>query len=250
MITNYYFLASLLPELQIGVPPEINYQQLLFLLGLNLSQTDAEKVAAIRRYYDIQNMRSLWRNEPLSFRGNCDEVELEEALVTESGLPNYVFEFMQLYDTTEERLSHFTFLLAAYYKQEAANASGFLFYYLVFQRDLRLVLTALRSKKMGRDLLVELQYEDPDDDNVAQILAQKDAPYYEPPENFAELKQLFDAHSEAPLELHKALIEYQFQKIDELLGVDFFTINCILAYMIKLNFVEKWLELDKKRDVI
>lgn len=247
MATNYYFLGSLLPDLQIGIPPEIDFQQLTFLLHTNLTKSDYEKVRVIRRYYDIQNIRSFWREEQLSYRGNHDEVALEEALLTQSALPSYVFEFTQKYDSTKDRLHHFAYLLAAYFKTEIEHADGFLLDYLTFQRELRLVLTALRSKRLGRDVMVELQYEDVDDDLVRQIIAQKDAKDYEPPERFSELKPLFDEHSEQPLELHKALVEFQFQKVDELLGIDFFTINRILAYMVKLIFVEKWLELDKKK---
>lgn len=247
MSVNYYFLASLLPELRIGIPPEIDFHELMHLMEMNLTENDREKVRVIRLYYDIQNIRSFWRGEPLSFRGNYDEVELEDALVTQDALPSYVFDFMKQYDSTEERLRHFASLLTSYYQSEVESTDGFLHDYLVFQRELRLVLTAFRAKKMGRDLLVELQYEDPNDDAVAQIIAQKDAVEYDPPENFSELKPLFEAHCEEPLELHKALVEYQFQKADELLGVDLFTINRILAYMVKLNFVEKWLELDKKK---
>jgi Protein of unknown function (DUF2764) len=247
MATNYYFLASILPDLQIGIPPEIDFRQFTFLLDTNLSKNDDERIRVIRRYYDIQNIRSFWRKEPQSYRGNHDEVALEDALLTQSALPSYVFDFMQEYDSVTDRLHHFAFLIASYFKTEIENTDGFLHEYLIFQRELRLVLTALRSKKLGRDLLVELQYEDPDDDLVMQIIAQKDAKNYEPPENFSELKPLFDEHSEQPLELHKALVEFQFQKVDELLGIDFFTINRILAYLVKLIFVEKWLELDKKK---
>ncbi|MEM1282106.1 MAG: DUF2764 family protein [Chlamydiota bacterium] len=247
MTSNYYFLGSLLPDLQIGIPPEIDFQQLSFLLDTNLTKADYERIRNARRYYDIQNIRSFWRGEPLSFRGNHDDVALEEALITQSALPSYVFDFIQKYDSTEDRLHHFASLLATYFKTEIEHSSGFLHDYLNFQRELRLTLTALRSKKLGRDIMVELQYEDLDDDLVRQIIAQKDAKEYEPPERFSELKPLFDEHGDSPLELHKALVEFQFHKVDELLGIDFFTINRILAYMVKLIFVEKWLELDKKK---
>ena len=46
------------------------------------------------------------------------------------------------------------------------------------EREIRLILVALRAKKFGRDLLLELQYEDSDTDFIAQMLAQKDAAQY------------------------------------------------------------------------
>lgn len=247
MSSNYYFLASLLPELQIGVPPDIDFNELEALLNTNLTEGDLKKIAVVRRYYDIQNVRSFWRNESLSIYGTLDALELEEALLTRSILPSYVFELMEQYDSTTDRLHHFAFLLVSYFREEVTESTGFLQDYLLFQREFRLVLTALRSKKLKRDILVELQYEDPSDDLVAQILAQKDAESYEPPERFSELKPLFEQYSEEPFELHKHLTEFQFQKVDQLVGLDFFSISRILAYIIQLMFVEKWLELDKQK---
>lgn len=243
----YYFLASLLPDLQIGMPPELDFCELKELMKTSLSKEDYDVVRTIRRYYDIQNIRSFWRDEPLNFRANYNDKELEEALLTKSALPDYVFDFMDRYEDKESRLYHFASLIASYYREEIAKTEGFTKEYLTFERDLRLVLTALRAKKLGRDIMAELQFEDPDDDLVAQIIAQKDAKEYEPPERYAELKPLFEREGEHPFELHKAITEFQFYKVDELIALDFFTIDRIIAYLVQLIFVEKWLELDKKK---
>jgi len=246
-MTNYYFLATLLPDLQIGVPPEIDFNELAILLNANLSKSDLDKIYTIQRYYDIQNIRSFWREEQLSYRGNFDENELEEAFLTQSGLPDYVYEFEERYDSKKDRLHHFTSLISSYFNEEIPKATGFLREYLEFERGFRLVLTGLRSKFLKRNIMTELQYENPDDDLVAQLIAQKDATEYEPPEKFAEVKPLFEEYCEKPFQLHKMISEYRFEKITEMLGADFFTIDRVLAYMAKLIIVEKWLELDKKK---
>lgn len=247
-MTNYYFLASILPELQIGVPPEMKFQELQNLIKVNVTQSgDRQKVAGFRLYYDIQNIRALWREEPPSHRGNYDENELEEQLLTRSGLPGYIFDYMEVHEGTADRLRHFSFLLSSYFNEQIALSDGFLKKYYIFERDLRLVLLGLRAKRLGRDLIQELQYEDPQDDLVAQLLAQKDAVDYEPPEDYAEVKALFDEHADNPLELYQALAEFRFQKIDEMLGLDLFSIDRIIAYMAQLILVEKWIELDKQK---
>lgn len=109
------------------------------------------------------------------------------------------------------------------------------------------MLMAFRAKKLGRDVAYELQFEDPYNDFVAQILAQKDSKAYEPPEKYSDLKALFEEHYDAPLQLHQALFEYQFQLLDNWVGFDQFSIDRILAYTVQLILVEKWLELDKKK---
>ena len=92
----------------------------------------------------------------------------------------------------------------------------------------------------------ELQFEEPDDDLVAQLLAQKDSATFEPPVGYEELKGIFDEHGESPMELHKALCEYRFDKVGSFFGVDVFSLDRIIAYLSQLIIVEKWMELDRK----
>lgn len=246
-MTNYYFVASALPPLQIDLPPELKFHEFENLLKDNLTDADLAKVYVMRFYYDIHNMRAFWKNEALDPRGNLNEVELEEALITKGGLPAYVQDFLESYTTNESRSHHFSAIPVAYFAAESVYASGFLQRYLTFEREWRLVMTAFRAKQLGRDLTVELQFEDPNDDFVAQILAQKDAKTYTPPDEYQELKPLFETHSNDPLALHLALCEYRFKKIQELFGVDIFSIDRILGYMARLIIVEKWQALNKEK---
>ena len=48
------------------------------------------------------------------------------------------------------------------------------------------------------------------------------------------------------MKIHKALCNYRFIKIEKLAEKDFFSIDYVLSYMVRLIIVEKWLELDKE----
>ncbi len=244
---NYYFLSSAIPDLQVGYPPDITFNEFQNLLKVNLTAEDYVMAEAMRRFYDIQNIRSFWKEEELDHRGNFNEKEIEEALITRTGFPEYVYDFLDRFESEEDRLNHFPWVVAAYFSEELKKAKGFLFKYLTFEREWRLVLIGFRAKKLDRDLAVELQYEDPDDDVVAQILAQKDARSYEPPSRYEELKGLFEEHDDEPLDLYQALCEYRFQKLENFYQIDFFSVDRILAYLAQLVIVEKWMELDKQK---
>lgn len=243
----YYYLGTVLPDLAVGKSPEISFQELKDLLKENLTAKDEAQTRVVRRLYDILNIRALWLGDPLDPHGNDDENELEEALISEVGLPNYVYTFLDRHENLSDRLRHFPGLIAQFFSVESARASGFLKEYLLFERSWRLMMTVLRSKRLGRDLLVELQYEDPDDPLVAQILSQKDAKDYEPPEEFQDLKALFEKHYRSPLELEQALCEYRFNYIDRLIAFDAFSTARILAFVAQFIIVEKWIELDHKK---
>ncbi len=246
MLGNYYIVTSL-PSIAIGMPPEISFEEFDHLLVTHLSASDYAQAQAIRRYYDIQNIKSYWLKEPLDPRGNYNFNQLEEALLNKSDFPKYVYQFLDEHEGLEERLKYFPELVATYFREEINASSGFLKEYLELEREMRLVLTGFRAKKLGRDPAYELQFENPDDPVVAQILAQKNSLTYEPPTKFEELKPLFEEHYNDPLALHQALNEYKFEKVENMVGLEIFTLRRILAYMVQLILVEKWIELDKQK---
>lgn len=247
-MTNYYFVGVYLPALSFDVAPEISFQEFDDLLRQNLTVSDYAKTKKIREMYDILNLRSFWLGQPLDPRGEMQKREIEEALITQAGFPVYLYDFLGRYEKVEDRLRHFPWLLARFFQTAVQESSGFVRAYLQFEREWRLVFAGFRAKKMGRDLRVELQYEDPEEDLIAQMLAQKDAKEYEPPEKYEHLKVLFEKHGNDPLALEKGLDQYRFDYIDQLVGLeDQFSIDHILAYMVQLIIVEKWFELDKNK---
>ncbi|MGK5594873.1 MAG: DUF2764 family protein [Parachlamydiaceae bacterium] len=246
-MNHYYFLATALPRLTIGNPPEISFAEMAFLYEQNLSREDIKKIQSLRLLYDIENIRTYWLKEPLDRHGNFDENQLEEALVSFSGFPDYVYDFLHQYSELEERLRFFSKLIAIYYREQLTQVTGFFKKYFSFERNLRLILVALRAKKLNRDILAELQFESPEDPLVSQILSQKDAKNYDPPEEYQGVKLIYNEQSNEPAALNKALAEYRFQKINELVGLQVFSLDVLVAYFIKFIIVEKWQEQDAEK---
>lgn len=200
------------------------------------------EVVSLLRYIDIENIRQLWMERTLLQKGNLDANELQEALLVQAGLPDYVFRFLDQFDTPQDRLKHFSSLVAAFFQEEIPKQTGFLKDWLILERNMRLVLIALRAKKMGRPLLEEMQHEDAHDPLVAEILAQKDAAAY----SFGEIGAIYEEHQDDPLKLHQALLEYRFNKAQEMINLQVFTIDKILSYLVQLFLVEKWNKLNEK----
>lgn len=246
-MSRYYFVGASLPSLSIDFPPELSYQELILLFEENFSKGDLEKVAVVRRYYDLYNIRSLMKEEVLSLKGNYDRNELEERLLTYQDLPGYVGEFLDVYDTPQKRIRYFSYLLVHYFRMEKEGRSGFLGKWLDFERKTRIVLVALRAKTFQKDVVEELQFEDPDDDLVADVLAQKDAHSYTPPEDFLELKAIYEQYKEEPLELNQKIQQWRFEQVAKMEGEDVFSLDHLLGYLVRLVIVEKWFELNKEK---
>ncbi len=245
-MTQYYFLSTILPVLELGLPPELNFDEFLTLLEDNLPSKDKAKADLIRSLYDIYNIRAFWKDEPLDHWGNLDRNELEEALLTHEGsLPNYVFDFLKTYERLDDRLRYFPVLFATYFEEAFKANKGFLRAYAQFERNLRLTLTAYRARQLGRDLSIELQMHDPEENIIAQLLAQKTAKTFEPPEGFEDLKSILKENV-SPFALQKALLEYRFNKLEEFVGLDIFSIDWILLYLVEYIIIDKWMKLDKR----
>ncbi len=246
-MANYYFLAASLPELTLGEIPDISFVELGLRLAVNLSKRDFAKTVVLRRYIDLHNIRCLLLEENLDPRGNLDEKELDEALLVHNLLPQYVFDFLDEFGGPVERMAHFSALLNRFFVEETPRQKGFMKAYLTFEREWRLVMIGLRAKETGRDVAKELQFEDPHDPIVAQILAQKDAADYDPPAEYEDLKELLASCGNDPWEKYKVFAAYRFNKIEEMALKPTFSMDWILSYMAKLLIVEAWNDLDAKK---
>ncbi len=247
---NYYFLAPSLPPLELGHIPDITSEELFARFKMNLTKEDMEKAQVLRRFTDINNIRALALEEPIDNRGNLNEKELDEALLTHDIFPLYVFDFLDKYETPFQRLKYFSELLSRFFIEETDSNEGFLKRYLTFEREWRLVLAALRAKQRKKEILKELQFEDFKDPIVAQILAQKDEKDYEPPLEYADLKQIYLSCGEDPWQQYKSVQTWRFNKIEELVEHPSFSIDWILAYVAKLMIVEQWNELDEEKGLM
>lgn len=238
-MTLYYFATSALPSLELGEAPDITFEEYMNLVHENLSAADLQKVYWIQGLVDLDNLAALWQGKPLDKRGRLSFVQLEEM----EDLPAYMSDFLERFESNEDRLRNHGALTAQFFRYVADASSGFLRDYFEFERRWRLVMVALRAKQLGRDVAVELQHEDPYDELVASILAQKDAPSYEPPEGFEPLAEAFANHGSDPMELYRAVERFRYHWVDEQIENERFNLAVVLGYLIQLMTVERWQEM-------
>lgn len=247
LVNNYYFIVPSLPPLSLEHRPSFSFEELMERLRLGLSSSDLEQVRVLRRFVDICNIRFFFMEESIDLRGNLGEKEMDEALLLRTSLPDYVFDFLDQFDTTAEKLRHFSGLLARFFNEEIPRCKGFLAAYLAFERECRIVLVGIRAKQMGRDLVRELQFEDPHDPLVAHLLAQKDADRYDPPVGYMDLKEIIASCYSDPWLEQRALAKYRFDRIEQMAEREMFSMGQVLSYVARWMIVESLYELDKDR---
>jgi hypothetical protein len=245
-MSNITFLSTALPPIVWESIPEITYEQFQDLLNDNLSKQDLEQAEVIQRLIDLENLRCLWKKEKLNPKGKFNALTLEEAIVTRTGFPFYVNDFLDMYTSTEKRVHFFPKLLVDYFAEEETRASGFLKKYLGFERKWRIVLAALRAKELKRDLLEELQFEDVNDAFISRILAQKDALTFDPEAPFDALVPMYQQAKDKPFQFYQDLAAWRFEKIEGFIGVDTISLEKVLGYMARLITALDYTEMDQK----
>lgn len=243
MMDHYYYLGCALPPIVWEKELEITLEEFEVMLEMNLSKTDVKKLHSLKLEDDLKNLKAIWMEKPLAFPGNYNEGELEEALLAKEDFPEFVIDFLNKYESSQERLQYFSYLMVHFYQHAMETFHGFLSEYFRFERELRLTLTGLRAKAFHKDLIKELQFEDPQDPFVAHLLAQKDADALEVDPKYAEVKTLFQKNLDQPKELAKELLKYRFYFIEEIKKKHFFAIDEILSYYIQLRIVDSWQKL-------
>jgi hypothetical protein len=236
-MSKVYFLGSILPPLRVGDEPPLLFDELMMLYRDNLSRSELEKIEKIRLYIDLKNIQKLLKNQPIDSRGTLSEKELDEAIVNQEGLPDYLFDFFEEFQEVSDQLRNYSKVLITYFKEMKKKCRGFLKDYFCFEREWRILLAGYRAKKLGVDLMKELQYEDFHDPFVAEVIAQKDAPFFEFPFEYMQLgEKLKEAKS--PEEEYYLMAEFRFQWVKEKVQDDPFSISYLLGYLVQLMIVE------------
>jgi hypothetical protein len=243
----FYYVISAFPPVAVGQKSEMTYEEARQMIALNAPPADWKQIVIFQRLVDIQNIRALWLKEPLDPRGNLKENELEESLLVGDDLPDYVTAFLNRYESLDDRLRYFPSLMASLYRDEIPRLKGFLKNYYQLDREVRLCLTALRSKEQQKDLVRELQFEDPSDPFVAQLLAQKDEKETILPEEYEELKRVFLENKSEPKKLFRSILQIRFSLIEDLEAARPFSIDQVLGYLARLSIVESWEQLDEEK---
>jgi hypothetical protein len=244
---QYYYVISAFPPIVLGAKPEMSYEEARQMVSLNLSPSDWNKVVLFQRAVDIRNIRALWLGAPLDSRGNYQEKDLEEALLVKESLPAFITEFLDRYDTPEERLHYFPSLMAALYRETLPFLKGFLLHYYQLEREIRLSTTALRAKAANRDIIPELQFEDAEDPFVAELIARKDEKEAVVPEEYEDLKRAFLENRTEPRKLFRAILQIRLSRIEELEIGQTFSMDQVLGHLARLFLIETWDRLDDEK---
>ena len=260
---NYYCLVAGLREFTLDADTKgFNARDIIAEIEEELSGADLRAVRLLYGYYDCENIIALRAGrDAFNPLGNFTREELEAELSEPKHLPERMARVIKAYAAMAEAetdaeenewakgldltLSFERSLFAAYYEECALAGSRFLREWAAFDRTLRNISAVAVARATGReaksvtvgkgDVVEQLQRSSAADFGLRGELQYIDAVIaaVNDEQNIVEKEHKID------------LIRWE-QAVD-LAARDYFDINAILSYLVRVNIVARWALLDKKR---
>tara|TARA_Y100000294_G_scaffold32044_1_gene27239 strand:+ start:269 stop:1105 length:837 start_codon:yes stop_codon:yes gene_type:complete len=249
MAFQYYYLVAGLPGIvQDGPKLPVSRKRLKDECREQVHPNEFEQIKKLFYPDDNYNLYNVLLKTDKEFKktGNYTLEELEEEIRSPESLPEYLTEFIDAYKNAtpikpgmswENQLNHL------FYGNICTYENFFVRSWFLFEFNLKNILTGLNSRKHGTPLENEII----GDDYVAQNLKKsneryfglsKELDYIEPIINLFEHKDM--------LEREKGIDQLKWDYLDELTTFEYFSVEVLISFFIKLGIAERWVKLDKE----
>ena len=248
---NYYCLVAGLKEYALDSDAKgFDARAIIDEIKAGVSKEDARTVDLLYGYYDCESVAARRSGRAATAGlGNLTDEELDGK---GNGAPEWMASVVRAFDdpegedaeTVDTSAGFAQALLAAYYGECARSKSRFLREWSEFDRNLRNVVAALKARAM--QLPVENVVVGSGD--VAEQLARSSAADFGLKGELTYIDALIAASEEQNLlEKEHKIDKIRWDEADELSWSDYFDIDAVLAYLVKINIVARWMRLDEKR---
>ena len=253
MAKNYYSLVAGLREYAIdGEHKGFDAQYIIEEIVSELSKSDTESLRLLYTYYDVENIINLksGRGQGSGF-GNIPYEELEEELKSPSRVPKALGDLILAYadtshsDDIDTSINFEKAILNCYYKLCRGSKCRFLVEWGEFDRNLRNVCAAYTARRLAlpiADYLVGSGY-------IVDALARSSAADFglKGELEYIDLVMSAIAAEGNMIGKEQKIDSIRWEMSDELTTFDYFNINTLLAYLVKVNIIHRWVSLDRAK---
>ena len=245
---KYYFLASYLPEiLRDDIKIRVSLGDLLEE-RFHIPEPDWKEIELVLLGRDVLVLEKLLSGKTVSISHSLFSVEFwQDQIKSPKEGPEFVLDFLRSTDLRSIGFKEIDRLYAGYFLHAlGTTANEFARDYFIFQQNLRNVVAALRARQKGLDPSEYLIGEG----EVVNILSSSTAEDFGLSLEFPWIESLIKA--ETPHERQAMVEQIQWDYLDEHAGPDPFDFRVILAYLLKLEILERQLALseDKGMEIV
>lgn len=252
--SSYYALVAGFREYSLDAETKgFDIHDILAEVKEALSTSDMKEVELLYAYYDCENLinrhNSSSAHNPL---GQLSAEEIEEELRTPSRLIAPLAKVVRAYaapdgeDAEDMDLSQpfAKALMTAYYKACEASKSALIRKWSATDRTIRNVVAATVARAQGRAIEEVIVGEDFVTESLSRSSAADFGLRAELP--FVEALVAAVADERNFIEKERKIDNIRWNELSELSTFDYFNLNAVIAYLVKVNMVARWVMLDKE----
>ena len=256
-MTNYYCLVTGLPELSLE-DGKLSYTVANFKSSIypELSKADRRLIDLFYLKFDNQNLLALLKDKEASVDsslGNYSADELlsvitsfKEETAPDKKFPPYFYEFAELYLNTpdEERLGLEDKLYGFYYHYAIKCDNKFISTWFELNLDVNNILAAMAARKYKMEVAKVVV----GNNFVAEALRTSNARDFGLADDLEYFEQLVRINDTIDLvEREKKIDLLKWNWMEENTFFNYFTIEKIFIFLMKLEMIERWVSLDKEK---
>lgn len=249
--TEYYYLVAGLRDWTLDSDTKgFDVREIIDEIVEELTKSDREAVRLLYAYYDCENIIACRaKRERFNKLGNLTSEEVSSVFEERrySLLPRRVAETVKLYveaddeDRDEDIVLDTNFeraIFEAYYRDLAESKSSFLNAWGAFDRNLRNIAAAIAAREAGRavadvvvgggEIVEQLKHS-----SAADFGLRGELPYVD-----SVIAAVSDEKN--IVEKERKIDTIRWAEAEAITCFDFFNINYILSYLVKVNIVARW----------
>ena len=247
---EYHFLISSLPELSFekkSLPFALDffYKELEYYLHPN----DYKTVCYLKCETDSYNLLNLLAESDKPFRpgGNLTQEELEKEIKSPNSLPHCLSNFIDYYHKSAKSENYASLekqLFSMYYNYINNSDNQFITKWFTFDLNLKNILAHIVSELLETDPRNEMVGDQVTIDEILFYRSKNFDLNHRIP-NYKTLLQI--VNQKDILEREKQIDKFKWDYLDEITLFDYFTLEVILSYIIKLKIIQRWEEMDVEK---
>jgi len=244
---EYHYLVAGLPDIVID-QGKVNLKVADFKEELreHLHPDDFRLVELLFLRFDNINLLNLLEknNEPWDKMGNFSEEQMTQGLTDNAGLPSYLIAFANAFRETAPIVGSMSWenqLAKLYYEYVLAKTEGFLHEWFSFDRDLKNLLTAMSARRHGLAFSGQLVGRN----DVTEAINKSHARDFGLANEHPYIERLLKIEEQPNiLDQERDIAYLKWDYLEDLNTFNYFTIDKILGFLLKLISYERWAMLD------
>jgi hypothetical protein len=254
---NYYYLVSSLPQLSPFEGKNApSFSAIVNDIADLVHPNDYELVSLIRLPFDNANLMTILdsRNRTFDARGNYSYDDLSAGVRNPGILPEYIQVFLQERRDNKASfsgMSHEDYLHMLLCEEVTRNHHGFIADWFSFEMDLRNILTGINNRRdsnylngPGTDRELALPSVLIGGNEVTEAILRSSATDFGLSTKIDWIERVIAAFDTDLFSFERSIDTLRWDMLEEMTVMSYFTIDVIIAFLLKLLIIERWKALD------